>query len=108
MFSSLKEKMVAKGLSVFQSPAITRLMENEKVGVLVEKGMTLPFKISTAMMAQKGRLVALFDLATQDDVDEVKRAVARMESVLKDIRQESGELLRKVGEEEPKKTPVAS
>ena len=105
--NSLKEKVISKGMGVIQSPAVAKMMESEKVGTVIEKAMTVPFKVSGAIMSQKERLVALFDLATQQDVDEIKRAMSRMEGVLRDIRKESGDLLRKVNEKDNKKPPIA-
>ena len=107
MLDSLKQKMMSKGMELMQSPAVGKMMESEKVGVIIEKAMTVPFKVSGALMSQKERLVALFDLATQEDIDDVKRAVTRVEGVLRDIKKESGDLLRKVEEEKPSKPPVA-
>ncbi|MCP4601358.1 MAG: hypothetical protein GY847_12680 [Proteobacteria bacterium] len=107
MLDSLKAKMMTKGIQLLQSPAMGKLMENEKVGVVIEKAMTVPFKVSGVVTSQKERLVALFDLATQDDMDDIKRTVSRMEGVLRDIKKESKELLRKVEEDEPDKPPVA-
>jgi hypothetical protein len=107
MMDTIKQKMMAKGMELLQSPAVGKLMESEKVGVVIEKAMTVPFKVSGALMGQKERLVALLDLATQEDVDEIKRAVSRMEGVLRDIKKESGDLLRKAEEKEPKSKPVA-
>lgn len=107
IMSSLKEKMVSKGMGMMQSSTVSKLMESEKVGVVIEKAMNVPFKVSGVIMSQKERLVALLDLATQQDVDEIKRAVSRMEGVLRDIKKESGDLLRKVNEKEPKKPPIA-
>ncbi|MDJ0765417.1 MAG: hypothetical protein QNJ97_20720 [Myxococcota bacterium] len=98
MINTLKEKMMTKGMALLQSPAVGKLMESEKVGVVIEKAMTVPFKVSGVVRSQKERLVALLDLATQEDVDDIKRAVVRMETVLKDIKKESGDLLRKMGE----------
>ena len=105
--NSLKEKVISKGMGVMQSPTVAKMMESEKVGNVIEKAMTVPFKVSGAIMSQKERLVALFDLATQQDVDEIKRAMSRMEGVLRDIKKESGDLLRKVNEKDIKKPPIA-
>jgi hypothetical protein len=107
MLSSFKEKMMSKGMALLQSPAVGKLMESEKVGFVVEKAMAIPFKMSGLLMSQKERLVALLDLATQQDVDELKRAVSRMEGVLKEIKDESTDLLRNVDEEKPKKSAIA-
>lgn len=107
MADSFKEKMMGKGMQLLQSPAVGKLMENEKVGLVIEKAMSVPFKVSGAFMSQKERLVSLLDLATQDDVDELKRAMSRMEGVLKEIKTGSSDLLKKVDGDKDKKAAVA-
>ena len=107
MINMLKDKVMTKGMDLLQSQAVTKLMESEKVGFVIEKAMSVPFKVSAALMSHKEKLVALLDLATQEDIDEVKRAMSRMEGVLKDIKKESSDLLKKVSEDEPAKPPVA-
>lgn len=103
----LKKAVMDKGMELLQSEAVAKLMESEKVGVVIEKAMSVPFKVSGAVMSQKERLVALLDLATQEDIDYVKREMKKMEGVLKEIKKESKDLLSKMGEDEPKKPPVA-
>lgn len=107
MSETLKDKLMGKGMQLLQSPAVGKLMENEKVGVVIEKAMSVPFKVSGALMSQKERLVTLLDLATQDDVDELKRAMSRMEGVLKEIKTESRDLLNKVEGKKSENGPVA-
>ena len=107
MLSSFKEKVMSKGMALLQSPAVSKLMESEKVGRVIEKAMAVPFKMSSMLTSHKERLVALLDLATQQDVDELKRALSRMEGVLKEIKDESKNLLHNVDEETPKKSPIA-
>ena len=51
--------------------------------------MAIPFKFTNMAMSVKERLVALLDLATQEDIDEVKRAMARIEGNLKEGDTES-------------------
>ena len=94
------KKMAMEGVTAFMSsPVVSKLLASEKTGVVIEKAMTVPFKISNAMTAQKEKLVQLLDLATQEDVDELRRAVSRVEDVLKDIREESSDLLRKMAKQ---------
>ncbi len=96
MAKTLKEKMLTKGLQLMQSPTVGKIMANEKVGMALHKAMNVPLKVSGAMITQKERFVALFDLATQQDVDEMRRALMRVEDVLRDIKVESGKMLRKI------------
>ena len=107
MIDSVKEKLLAKGIELLQSPAVAKLMESEKVGTILEKAMTFPIKMSDSFRTHKERLTSLLELATQQDLDDLKRAVSRMESLLKELKDDSSELLRQTDEEPPAKTPIA-
>jgi hypothetical protein len=106
MNESLKLKLMAKGSQLMQSEAARKLMESEKFGAVMEKAMTVPFKVSNAVNSGKERLVALLDLATQEDVDDVKRTMARMEGLLKEIKKESADLLNKANESGVKRSAI--
>jgi len=95
MLSDIKTKLMNKGLKLMQSPAVGKIMESEQFGTVVEKAMSMPFKVSNAVMSQKEKVVALLDLATQQDLDEIRRGITRMETVLKDFKKDSADLINK-------------
>jgi hypothetical protein len=106
MIDMVKEKLVSHGMKLMQSPAVSKLMESEKMGAVLEKAMSVPIKLSEEFRAKRERLTALFELATQQDLDEVKRSIARMEDLLHEIKSSSGDLLNKTAEPSAKE-PVA-
>jgi hypothetical protein len=89
MIDQLKKMAVEKGMAMMQSPTVAKILASEKAGVVIEKAMTLPFKVSGAITKQKEKLVALFDLATQEDMDDLRRALSKVEAVLDDIKKKS-------------------
>ena len=107
MIDMVKEKLVSHGMKLMQSPAVTKLMESEKMGALLEKAMSVPIKLSEGFRAKRERLTSLFELATQADLDEVKRSISRMEDLLHEIKSTSSDLLHKTGAEAAGKEPVA-
>lgn len=107
MIDAVKEKLLAKGMELMQSPAVARLMESEKVGMVLEKAMTLPIKVSEGMRSHREKLTSILDLATQQDLDDLKRAVTRMEDLLRDVKKESAELIKQSDQAGAKKKPVA-
>jgi hypothetical protein len=107
MIDAVKEKLLSKGMQLMQSPMVAKLMESEKVGVLLEKAMTLPIKLSDGMRSHREKLTSVLDLATQQDLDDLKRAVSRMEDLLRDVKRESADLLRQSEKETGAKKPVA-
>ena len=90
MIDAVKEKLLAKGMELMQSPTVARMMESEKAGIILEKAMSLPIKFSDGWRTHKEKLTTLLELATQSDVDDLKRAVGRMEDLLRAIKKESG------------------
>jgi hypothetical protein len=107
MIDALKEKLFAKGAELMQHPAFTKMMESEKVGVLLEKALSLPIKVSGAMQTHRERVAALFELASRQDVDDLKRSVSRLEDLLRDLRNESDTLLRETERDDRPGDPVA-
>jgi hypothetical protein len=89
MADSLKKKLTEKAAQFMQSETVEKLVESEQFGIVMEKAMAIPFKFTNLAMSGKERLVAIFDLATQEDIDEVKRAMARLEDNLKEADTES-------------------
>jgi hypothetical protein len=99
--------MISAGVSLMQSPAVNRFLESEAFGTVVEKAMSVPIKVSGALAGQKERVVTLFELATQKDIDDLKQSVTRMEDVLREIKEQSSELLKGVENKAPVKPKVS-
>ena len=82
MIKVLKTMAVEKGKALLQSPAVSKILASEQMGTVIEKAMSVPFKISSAVSEKKEKLVEMFDLATQEDMDELRRTIARLEDEL--------------------------
>lgn len=107
MIDVVKDKLLATGVELMKSPMVAKMMESEKVGIVMEKALTLPIKASETFRSQKERLTSLFELATQQDLDDLKRAVSRMEELLRDIKRDSGDLLRQTEADDQERPTVA-
>lgn len=86
MIESIKEKAIAKGMSLLSSPFVAKAMESEQVGVVLEKAMTLPIKVSDGLRTHKEKFTAFMELASRSDLDDIKRAIARVEDELGEIK----------------------
>ncbi len=95
MIDAIKEVVISKGMAALQSPVVAKLMESEKMGVVLEKAMSLPVMVSDGMRGHRDKLMDLLELAKQEDLDDVKRSVSRMEDLLSELKKESQELLKK-------------
>ncbi len=90
MIDTLKKMAMEKGMALMQSETVTKVLSNEQVASMVEGAMTIPFKISNAITSQKEKLVSLLDLATQEDIDEIRRSMSRVEGALNNLNQPAG------------------
>ncbi|MBN2714269.1 MAG: hypothetical protein JXX14_00360 [Deltaproteobacteria bacterium] len=89
MIGNLKEIAISKGMQLLNSPMVAKAMESEQVGTIIEKAMTFPIKVSETIRTRKEQLTAFMELATQADLDEIKRAVARVEDEINVIKSQS-------------------
>jgi hypothetical protein len=92
MIDMLKKMAMEKGMNLMQSPMVAKIMASETTGEVIEKAMTIPFKVSNAINSQKEKLVALFDLATQEEMDDLRRTLSRMDAALQDLKERSNNL----------------
>ena len=86
MLGDLKEMAISKGMKLLNSPLVTKAMESEQVGTIIEKAMTFPLKVSESIRTKKEMITSFMELATQSDLDEIKRSVARVEEELHTIK----------------------
>ncbi len=91
MLKVLKTMAVEKGKALLQSPTVSKILASEQMGVVIEKAMTVPFKISNAVNNKKEKLVGLLDLATQEDMDELRRMISKLEDTVSSIKPTGGQ-----------------
>ena len=83
---SLKDKVVAEGMKLAQSPQVAKLMADERVMKLVMTAVSMPGKVQTFTTEQKEAFAKAMGLATQDEVKDLKRQLAALERDLSDLR----------------------
>ena len=89
MIGNLKEMAISKGMKLLNSPVVAKAMESEQVGTIIEKAMTLPLKVSETIRTRKEQLTSFMEIATQADLDEVKRTLSRVEDELNVMKSKS-------------------
>jgi len=86
MLDVLKKMAAEKGKELLQSPTVSKILASEQMGKVIETAMTVPFKVSSAVNSKKEKLVEMFDLATQEDMDELRRTIARLEETIRTLK----------------------
>jgi predicted nucleic acid-binding Zn-ribbon protein len=83
---SIKDKVVAEGMKLAQSPQVAKLMADERVMKLVMTAVSMPGKVQTFTTEQKEAFAKAMGLATQDEVKDLKRQIAALERDITELR----------------------
>lgn len=87
---SLKEKLVAEGMKLTQSPAVGKLLQDERFMRLVVLAMSMPGRVSTFTAEQKERFAKEMGLATSDEVRDLKRQLGALEDTVRRLERKIG------------------
>jgi hypothetical protein len=80
---SLKDRLFAEGMRISQSPAMAKLLADERFMKMVVAAMSMPGRVATFSAEQKERFAKEMGLATADEVRDLKRQVAGLEDALR-------------------------
>jgi hypothetical protein len=77
--SSLKKTLLKKGMKLMTDPRVMKLMQDERVMKAVMAAMSMPGKVQSFTTEQIQNLAKSMALATEDEVNDLKRTVRRLE-----------------------------
>ncbi len=83
---ALKDKLMTEGMKLAQSPAVAKLMQDERFMKLVMTAMSMPGRVSSFTAEQKEAFARSMGLATQDEVKDLKRQITALEREINDLR----------------------
>ena len=70
-------------MKLSQNPAVAKVLSDERFMKLVVLAMSMPGKLSTFTAEQKERFAKEMGLATQDEVQDLKRTIASLEDTIR-------------------------
>ncbi len=77
--SSIKKTLLQQGMKLITDPRVMKVMQDERVMKAVMQMMSMPGKVQTFTNDQVERLAKAMSLATEDEVNDLKRQVRRLE-----------------------------
>jgi hypothetical protein len=80
--SSLKKTLVEQGMKFMSDPRVMKIMQDERVMKALMQMMSVPGKVTSFTNEQVERLAKAMSLATEDEVNDLKRQVRRLEEEL--------------------------
>jgi len=83
---NLKDKVVAEGMKLASTPAVSTLLQDPRFMRLVMAALSVPGKLSELSEEQKAHLLKLLGAAPQREVDDLRRAVRSLEEEVSRLR----------------------
>jgi hypothetical protein len=77
--SSIKKSIVKQGMKLMTDPRVMKIMQDERVMKTLMQMMSVPGKVQTFTTDQVEKLAKAMSLATEDEVNDLKRQVRRLE-----------------------------
>ena len=80
---SIKDRIFSEGMRLSQNPAVAKVLSDERFMKLVVLAMSMPGRVATFTTEQKERFAKEMGLATQDEVQDLKRTIASLEDTIR-------------------------
>ncbi len=88
--SSIKKTLVQQGMKLMTDPRVMKIMQDERVMKAVMQMMSMPGKVQTFTSDQVEKLAKAMSLATEDEVNDLKRQIRRLEEEVERLERERG------------------
>lgn len=79
---SLKRTLMKQGMKLMSDPRVGRLMQDERFMKAVMQMMAMPGKVQSFTNEQVEKLAKAMNLATEEEVSDLKRQIRRLEEDL--------------------------
>lgn len=85
---SLKKQLMNRGMKLMTDPRVMKLMQDPRVMKAVMTAMSVPGKVQSFGTEQVEKIAKAMALATEDEVDDLKRTVRSLEEEVARLRRE--------------------
>ena len=88
--STFKKTLLKQGMKLMGDPRVVRLMQDERVMKAVMQMMSVPGMVQSFGTEQVEKLAKAMSLATEDEVNDLKRQIRRLEEEVARLEKERG------------------
>ncbi len=85
---SLKKQLMNRGMKLMTDPRVMKLMQDPRVMKAVMTAMSVPGKVQSFGNEQVEKIAKAMALATEDEVQDLKRTVRSLEEEVATLRRE--------------------
>ena len=87
--ANLKKTMLEKGMQLMTDPRVSKVMQDPRFMKAVMTAMSVPGKVQTFTSDKLEQVVKAMDLATQDEVKDLRRTVRRLEEEVSRLQKDT-------------------
>jgi cell division protein FtsB len=80
--SDIKKTLMKQGMKLMSDPRVAKLLQDPRVMSALMQAMSVPGKVQSFTAEQVEKLAKSMSLATEDEVNDLKRTVRRLEDEL--------------------------
>ncbi|HQY63625.1 MAG: hypothetical protein IPF92_29120 [Myxococcales bacterium] len=80
--SDIKKTLMKQGMKLMSDPRVAKLLQDPRVMTALMQAMSVPGKVQSFTSEQVEKLAKSMSLATEDEVNDLKRTVRRLEDEL--------------------------
>ncbi|HRG96582.1 MAG TPA: hypothetical protein PLR99_10055 [Polyangiaceae bacterium] len=80
--SDIKKTLMKQGMKLMSDPRVAKLLQDPRVMSALMQAMSVPGKVQSFTSEQVEKLAKSMSLATEDEVNDLKRTVRRLEDEL--------------------------
>ena len=85
---SIRKTLLKQGMKVMSDPRVMKMMQDERFMKTVMVLMSMPGRVSTFAQDQSNRFAKAMDLATEQEVKDLRRTVRSLEEQLAELRRQ--------------------
>jgi hypothetical protein len=85
---SLKKSLMKRGMKLMTDPRVMKMMQDPRVMKAVMTAVSMPGKVQSFGNEQAERIAKAMALATEDEVNDLKRTVRSLEEEVSRMRKE--------------------
>ncbi|MCS6798680.1 MAG: hypothetical protein NZ898_09130 [Myxococcota bacterium] len=85
---SVRKALIERGMKVLQDPRVARMMQDPRVMKAMMRALELRAKLQAQYEQQVARVARTMNLATQKELQELRRSLRKLERALDEARTE--------------------
>jgi hypothetical protein len=88
---SIKKRLMKEGMKLMSDPRVMRLMQDERFMKAMMAAVSVPGRVGTFVQESSSRLARAMDLATEQEVKDLRRTVRSLEDQIAELKKRKTE-----------------